>query len=254
MLRPRVIPCLLVSDGGLVKTRRFRSPQYVGDPNNAIRIFNEKEADELIVIDIGASRHGRGPDLQLIAEFAGECYMPVTYGGGVTSVEDAARILALGVEKVCVQSAVAASPRLVSDLAARFGSQAVVVSVDVRRGAWGREQARFSAPGARPIRDWQAWMSSLVDAGAGEVLLTSVDREGTMEGMDIDLITRASSAIDVPLIANGGVSSLDDISAAFAAGASAVAAGAYFVFYGPHRAVLISYPDESAFESLAVRR
>ena len=247
------MPCLLVSEGGLVKTRRFREPQYVGDPNNAIRIFNEKQADELIVIDIGASRSGRGPDLKLIAEFAGECFMPVTYGGGVTSVEDAARILALGVEKVCVQSAVARSPRLVADLASRFGSQAVVVSVDVRRGLWGREQARFSVPGARPNRDWEAWMSSLVDAGAGEVLLTSVAREGTMEGMDLDLIRRASSAIDVPLIANGGVSSLDDVQQAFLAGASAVAAGAYFVFYGPHRAVLISYPDEKAIEALTVR-
>jgi cyclase len=247
------MPCLLVSEGGLVKTRRFRSPQYVGDPNNAIRIFNEKEADELIVIDIGASRSGRGPDLKLIAEFAGECFMPVTYGGGVTSVDDAARIFALGVEKVCVQSAVARSPQLVADLASRFGSQAVVVSVDVRRGPWGREQARFSGPGARPIRHWEAWMSSLVDAGAGEILLTSVDREGTMEGMDLDLIRRASSAIDVPLIANGGISSLDDVQQAFLAGASAVAAGAYFVFYGPHRAVLISYPDEKAIEALTVR-
>lgn len=245
------MPCLLLSEGGLVKTRRFRSPQYVGDPNNAIRIFNEKEADELIVIDIGASRHGRGPDLPLIADFAGECFMPVTYGGGVTTVADAARILALGVEKVCVQSAVARSPRLVSDLASRFGSQAVVVAVDVRRGRWGREEAMITAPGERSIRDWETWMSSLVDAGAGEILLTAVDREGTLGGVDVDLIHRASSVIDVPLIANGGVSSIEDIGRAFAAGASAVAAGAYFVFYGPHRAVLISYPDEDAFQRLA---
>ena len=248
------MPCLLVSDGALVKTRRFRSPQYVGDPNNAIRIFNEKEADELIVIDIDASRTGRGPDFDLIAEFAGECYMPLTYGGGVRSVDDAAAILALGVEKVCLQSAVARSPRLVSELASRFGSQAVVVSVDVARSPWGREQARFSALGIRSIRDWQSWMAGLVEAGAGEILLTSVDREGTLQGMDLDLIARASDAVDVPLIANGGASNLDDIAAAFAAGASGVAAGAYFVFYGPHRAVLISYPDESAFRALAVRR
>lgn len=250
MLRPRVIPCLLVKGAGLVKTRQFKDPKYVGDPNNAIRIFNSKGADELIVLDIEASRARRGPNLEMIAQFADECYMPVCYGGGISTLDDAARILELGVEKVSIQTAAMSSYSLISAISSRFGSQAVVVSVDVRRARLGGARLYASADRKPVKRSWQQWMAGAVDAGAGEVLLTSVDREGTMTGLDLDLIREASSSVTVPLIASGGASSVADIGAGLAAGASAVAAGSFFVFQGPHRAVLITYLDEEAFTSL----
>jgi len=251
MLRPRVIPCLLLKGSGLVKTQQFRDPKYVGDPNNAIRIFNEKYANELIVLDIEASGLGRGPNFEMIEQFAGECYMPVCYGGGVTTVDQAARILALGVEKISIQSAALEDFRLIHEIASRFGSQAVVLSVDVKRGRLGQDRLFASTRGKAEKRSWLDWMTAGVDAGAGEVLLTSVDREGMASGLDLTLIREASDAIPVPLIANGGVGSLADIADGLSAGASAVAAGTYFVFHGPHRAVLITYLDEQNFIQLA---
>ncbi len=249
MLRPRVIPCLLVSNNGLVKTTRFSHPAYVGDPNNAIRIFNEKEVDELIVLDIEASKTRGGPNLRLIEEFAGECYMPVTYGGGIRSVSDAADVLSLGVEKVSLQSGVIETPTLITDIASRFGSQAVVASVDVVSAGKGRPKVRrYSQLRQQP--PWLSWLKTLQDRGAGEILLTDVDREGTQAGINTNLIQQASSAVQVPLIAHGGVASLSDIQSAINAGASAVAAGSFFVFYGPHRAVLISYLSSADFEYL----
>lgn len=254
MLRPRVIPCLLVKGSGLVKTRKFKDAKYVGDPNNAIRIFNEKCADELIVLDIEATRRGQGPNLSMIEQFTGECYMPVCYGGGITSVDQAARILELGVEKVSIQSAALSDYSLITGIASRFGSQAVVVSVDVKRSRLGGNRLYAAAHERSEKMSWADWMTGAVESGAGEVLLTSVDREGTLEGMNIELITEAAGLVPVPLIAHGGVNSSTDIGNALAAGASAVAAGAYFVFHGPHRAVLITYLDESEFDSLAAAR
>ncbi len=249
-----MIPCLLTRGGGLVKTRQFRDAKYVGDPNNAIRIFNEKGADELIVLDIEASRQDRSPNFDMISEFAGECYMPVCYGGGVRSVEDAARIFALGVEKVSIQTSALSDYSVISSIASRFGSQSVVVSVDVKRARLGGDRLYASSEGKGLRRSWLDWMTGAVQAGAGEVLLTCVDKEGTLEGLDLDLISQAAEAVPVPLIANGGVGSLSDISAGLAAGASAVTAGAYFVFHGPHRAVLITYLDESDFTTLGAGR
>ena len=239
MLRPRVIPCLLLSPsrGGLVKTRRFREPKSVGDPINAVRIFNEKEVDELMVLDIDATGEGRGPDFERIEELAGECFMPLCYGGGIRTAEEAKTIFSLGVEKVALQSVFLDDPHVVRQIADHGGEQAVVVSLDVERDWLGRQRLR----GARS-RDWRDALKDAVGAGAGEILLTSVDREGTLGGMDTGLIAEASAMVDVPLIANGGASSLADIQAAVKAGASAVAAGAFFVFHGPHRAVLITYP------------
>ncbi len=254
MLRPRVIPCLLVKGTGLVKTRRFKEPKYVGDPNNAIRIFNEKSADELIVLDIEASRAGRGPNLSMIEQFAGECYMPLTYGGGVRSIDEASRIYELGVEKISIQTAALQDFTLISSIASRFGSQAVVVSVDVKHARIGGARLFAAAAQKTKKRSWRDWINEAVDAGAGEVLLTSVDREGTLAGLDLELIREAADSVPVPLIANGGVGSLTDIGDGLAAGASAVAAGSYFVFHGPHRAVLITYLDESNFETLGANR
>ena len=250
MLKHRVIPCLLLRNGGLVKTRRFSDPTYVGDPINAIRIFNDKEADELMVLDITASRDGREPNYALIEQVAGECFMPLCYGGGIRTVEQARRLLALGVEKVCLQTAALADPTLVTRIAERGGSQAVLVSIDVRKNWRGRYKL-YAASSGRPLdRPWLDQLRQLVDAGAGEVLLNAVDRDGMMSGMDLDLIRAASTSIPVPLIAVGGAGSLEHIRQAIDAGASAVAAGAFFVWHGPHRAVLITYPKYQELERL----
>lgn len=250
MLKHRVIPCLLLSNGGLVKTTKFAKPVYVGDPINAIRIFNDKEADELMVLDISASREGREPEYALIEQFAGECFMPLCYGGGIRTMEQARRLLSLGVEKVCLQTAAYRDPTIVTQIAERGGSQAVLVSVDVKRNWLGRPKLFAAATGKTLDDPWIGRLQALVDAGAGEVVLNAVDRDGTMTGMDLELIREASSSVGVPLIALGGAGSLGDIKDAVTAGASAVAAGAFFVFHGPHRAVLITYPPYDELERL----
>jgi imidazole glycerol-phosphate synthase subunit HisF len=250
MLKQRVIPCLLLRNGGLYKTVKFANPKYVGDPINAIRIFSDKEVDELMVLDIGASKEGREPDYALIEQFAGECFMPLCYGGGVRTVEQARQLFALGVEKVCLQTAAMADMSLVTRIAERFGSQSVLVSADVKRNIFGKRQLYGAASGKTVSTPWLDYLRSAVAAGAGEVVLNAVDRDGTMQGMDLDMIREASAALPVPLVAVGGAGSLADIKAAIDAGASAVSAGAFFVFHGPHRAVLITYPRYQELEAL----
>lgn len=249
MLKHRVIPVLLLCNGRVVKTAKFASPRYIGDPLNTIRIFNEKEVDELIVLDIMASREKRGPNFAIVEDLAGECFMPLCYGGGISTLEQAKRLFALGVEKVSIQSATESSLALVGSIAHKFGSQAVVASIDIKSGRIGGYRLYWSASGATD-RNWQEHLRRVVDAGAGEVLLNSVDQDGTMSGVDTRLIGMASSAIRVPLIALGGVGCLDDIKKAVDAGASAVAAGAFFVFQGKHRAVLITYPSYTSLEDI----
>lgn len=250
MLKHRVIPALLLSEGGLVKTRQFKNPKYIGDPINAIRIFNDKEVDELMVLDIVASKRGREPDYDMIELFAGECFMPLCYGGGVSTVEQAARIFDLGVEKISLQSAVLSDISLITRLADRYGSQSIVVSVDVKRNWLKRPELYESRTGKNNRQPWLDFARQVVAAGAGEILLNAVDRDGEMQGMDLELIREASGTLQVPLVALGGVGSLQDIRAAVDAGASAVAAGAYFVLHGPHRAVLITYPLYKELELL----
>lgn len=250
MLRTRVIPCLLLQNGGLVKTVRFSKPKYVGDPINAIRIFNEKEVDELMVLDILASREGREPDFALIEQFAGECFMPLCYGGGVRTIEQARQLFALGVEKICLQSAALKNPSLISELAGRFGSQSIVVSVDVKRNWLNKTRLYESFSGKTSQHGWMEFMHDMVKRGAGEIVLNAVDRDGSMQGYDLELLQQATDSISVPLIALGGAGSLDHLKQAIKAGASAVAAGSLFVFHGPHRAVLISYPKYQELEHL----
>lgn len=250
MLKHRVIPALLLYNGGLVKTLKFKTPKYVGDPINAIRIFNEKEVDELMVLDILASKGGREPNYALIEEFAGECFMPLTYGGGITTIAQADRLFSLGIEKICLQTAVLRNPLLITQLAERFGSQSVMVSIDVKRNWLGKPHLYTSADRKMRSESWLDLTKRLVDAGAGEVLLNAVDKDGTLAGPDLELVRLAAASLHVPLIAVGGVSGLADIKAAVDAGASAVAAGAYFVYHGPHRAVLITYPKYNELEQL----
>ena len=233
-----------------MKTKRFKNSIYVGDPVNAIRIFNEKEVDELMVLDIDASKKNQEPNYELISRIAEECFMPLAYGGGIKNIEQAKRIYTCGVEKICIQSAALENPNMVAELASIFGSQSVMVSIDIKRNWRGKLEIYSSSTGRSLKKDCLETIKILVQSGAGEILLNSVDRDGTLLGPDLDLIKFISNAIDVPLIAVGGVSSLSDIRAAVDAGASAVAAGAFFVFHGPHRAVLITYPKYHELERL----
>ena len=240
MIRHRIIPVLLLKDGGLYKTTKFGKPSYVGDPINAVKIFNDKEVDELIVIDIEATKSGRPPDFAMAEWLAEECFMPLCWGGGIRTADDAGQLFKLGIEKVSLQSAALADMGLVTQLAGRHGTQAVVVSVDVEKDWLGRQRLRTA--NGKDKRGWQDVVRAAAAAGAGEILLTSVEREGSRAGMDVALIGEAAALVDVPLIAHGGAGSLTDIKAAIDAGASAVAAGAWFVWQGPHKAVLITYP------------
>ena len=242
MLKHRVIPCLLLRNRGLVKTLKFKNPKYVGDPINAIRIFNEKEVDELLVLDIEASKTNKEPNYDLIEQFAGECFMPLAYGGGIQTVDQAKRLFSIGVEKIALQTSALNNLKLVSDIASRYGNQSVVVAIDIKKSFLGRYRLYSSATGKLLDQDWIEFLKSAVDAGAGEILLNAVDKDGTLSGIDTSLIRKASNFCAVPLIATGGVGSLDDLKSAVNSGANAVAAGAFFVYHGPHRAVLITYP------------
>jgi len=253
VLKHRVIPTLLLRNGGLVKTRRFKDPVYVGDPINAIRIFNEKEVDELIVLDIEASRSRQGPDFSMIELFAGECFMPLAYGGGIRTLEDAARIFGLGVEKICLQTSVLSDVLIIRRIAERYGSQSIIVSIDIKRDWRKRPRVYASTAGKTLSPNWLDYARAVTDAGAGEIMLNAVDRDGMMTGYDIQLITELSKTVSVPVIALGGGGSLEHMRDAVLAGASAVAAGSFFVFHGPHRAVLISYPNyENMMRALEV--
>lgn len=252
MLRPRIIPCLLVHDGGLVKTERFEKPKYVGDPINAVKIFNEKETDELIVVDIDASVRGAVPDFKLISHLAAECRMPLCYGGGVKTAEQAKRIIGLGVEKVAISSAALHDPQLVSVTAREIGSQSVVVVLDVRRNKGGGYEV-CTHNGNRSTG------KSAVDAavqaesfGAGEIVVNSIDHDGRMDGYDLALAGSIRRAVRVPITVLGGAGSLEHIRALFGhCGVVGAAAGSLFVFKGPYRAVLINYPTPAQKDDLA---
>ena len=249
MLKARVIPCLLLRKRGLVKTTSFKDPVYVGDPINAVRIFNEKEVDELVFLDITATSEKKDPPLQVITEIAGECFMPLCYGGGVRSVEQIRTILGLGVEKVAINSAAAEDPGLVTRAAREFGCQSIVVSIDVKKSLLGRQQVVTHGGKKALDVDPVTYARRMEAVGAGELMVTSVERDGTMKGYDVALVRKIVDAVSIPVIACGGAGSLSDFKAVVGeGGASAAAAGAMFVFHGKHRAVLISYPARADIE------
>lgn len=250
MLKNRVIPCLLLKNGGLYKTIKFANPKYVGDPINAIRIFNEKEVDELMVLDISASKENKEPDYDLIEKFAGECFMPLAYGGGIRTVEQARKLFSLGVEKISIQTSALSNLKLVSEIASLYGNQSIVVSIDIKKNIFGKYMVYSSSKGRTLKHEWKQLLKDVIAAGAGEILLNAVDKDGTLSGTDTTLIKSAASICTVPLIAIGGIGSLSDIKSAVNAGANAVAAGAYFVYHGPHRAVLITYPKYKELEQI----
>lgn len=245
MARARVIPCLLLRNHGLVKTRKFKDAVYLGDPVNAVRIFNEKEVDELVLLDIDASKEAREPDYELIAEIAGECFMPIAYGGGVRTFDQARRLIRCGVEKIVINSAVFESYGLIEEISQTFGSQAVIGAIDIKKTLLGGYRVVAKSASVEIRTSLDEHVQNLVAAGVGEIFLNSVDRDGTMEGYDLALIRRVTTKISVPLIACGGAGSVQDLySAVHDGGASAVAAGSMFVFHGKLRAVLISYPQD----------
>jgi len=251
MLKTRIIPCLLLKERGLVKTIKFKDPTYVGDPINAVRIFNEKEVDELILLDITATIENRKPNIELIRDIAGECFMPLAYGGGIRSLEDIRNIFFVGAEKVVLNSYAVENPAFVREASAVFGSQSIVVSIDVKRTLLGKYEVYYASGGRNAKIDPVKHAVRMAELGAGEIFLNSIDRDGTQKGYDLELIRRVASAIDVPMVACGGAGSLNDfVSAVYEGGASAVAAASMFVFHGKHRAVLIQYPKYSVLEKL----
>jgi imidazole glycerol-phosphate synthase subunit HisF len=254
MLRPRIIPCLLVHDRGLVKTRQFADPTYVGDPVNTVRIFNEKEVDELIVVDIDATVRGQEPNYQLIGELAAECRMPLTYGGGIRSVAQIKRIIKLGVEKVAIGAAAIRDPDLIASAAAKVGSQSIAVVADTRPGRAGRYDV-FTHNGREPAGLTVDQVADLAQSrGAGELILNNIDRDGMGTGYDLDLVQRCRVRISLPITVMGGAGKLDDIRALVGRFQTiGAAAGSLFVFKGKHRAVLINYPDRQRKESLFAR-
>ncbi len=253
MLRPRIIPCLLVKNGGLAKTVQFDKPKYVGDPINAVRIFNEKEVDELIVMDIDASAQAREPDYALIKHLAAECRMPLCYGGGVKTVGQIQKIISLGVEKVALSSAAIGTPELISDAAARVGSQSIVVVMDVKKkGLISGRYEIFTHNGTQSTGLHPVDFAKRAEAlGAGEVVVNSIDRDGVMEGYDLDLIAQVRGAISLPMTVMGGAGTLKDIAALIDSfGLIGAAAGSLFVFKGKYRAVLINYPSRAEKDAL----
>lgn len=243
MLRARVIPCLLLLQRRLVKTVKFKSPRYVGDPINAVRIFNDKEVDELVVLDIGATPAGAEPDFELLENLASEAFMPFAYGGGIRTVDQIRRLYSLGIEKIILNTAAASDPDFVAEAVSLAGSSSVVVSIDVRRN-WRGKSSVWTKNGTTDTGfDPVSYARRMASLGAGEILLTAIDRDGMMEGYDLPLVRAVTEAVDIPVIAAGGAGNLEHLRGAVENGAAAVAAGSMFVFHGKHRAVLITYPD-----------
>jgi cyclase len=250
MLRPRITPCLVIQNGGLVKTVNFGSPKYVGDPLNAVRIFNEKEVDEIVVLDIDASVHGHEPDYTLIRHLAAECRMPLCYGGGVKTVEQVGRIISLGVEKVAISSAAIADPGLIGRAAEVVGSQSIAVVLDVKALRGGYEVYTHNGTRATGL-DALAFARRAEQEGAGEIVVNAIHCDGVMKGYDLALARAIRDATSLPLTILGGAGSLQDIGALLGAvGTIGAAAGSLFVFKGRLRAVLISYPSRDDKDAL----
>lgn len=244
MKRIRVIPSLLLQKGGLVKSVKFKDHKYVGDPINAVRIFNEKEVDELVLLDISARAEKRPPNIRQIKEIAGEAFMPLAYGGGITRLDEIRELIVAGVEKAVLNSAAFTNPTLVEEGAKYVGSQSIVVSIDVKKNVWGKYKV-YTENGTRNTGiDPLDYARQMEKAGAGELLLNAIDRDGTFSGYDTELIRQVSAGVGIPLVAIGGAARVDDFLPAVRSGASAISAASMFVFQGPHRAVLISYPGQ----------
>jgi cyclase len=242
MVQNRFIPCLLLRDGGLVKTEKFKKHKYIGDPINAVKIFNDKEVDELIFLDIDASKEKRGPNFEVLKDLASECFMPFGYGGGIKDLFEIEKLLKIGIEKIIINKSALDSDILLKESVAHFGSSTIVAAIDVKKNIWGKKMV-YDHTTNKCLEFYPNQLAQkYCDLGVGEIFLNSVDLDGTFLGYDLDLISSISKQVSVPLIASGGASSISNLQDAIASGASASSAGSLFVFQGPHKAVLISYP------------
>ena len=251
MFRPRVIPCLLLKNKGLVKTVNFKNPIYIGDPINAVRIYNEREADELIFLDITASKEKRSLPYDLIQKIADEAYMPFAVGGGITNIDQIKKLFNIGTEKVVINTTSVLNPILIEKAASIFGSQSIVVSIDVKKNFWG-EYDVFILGGTKVTKiDPVEHAKKMEMMGAGEIFINSIDKDGTMQGYDLEIIHKIADSVNIPVIACGGAGQIDDFSKAVnEGGASAVAAGSLFVFYGSRKGVLINYPEKDELKDI----
>jgi cyclase len=249
MLGIRVIPCLLLRNRGLVKTVKFKDPTYIGDPINAVKIFNEKEVDELIFLDITATNEHRKPNFDLITDIATECFMPFCYGGGIRDIETMKKLFTLGVEKIAINSYAIEYPEFIKKAARLFGDQAIVISIDVKKNMWGKYEVYTHSGTKNTKLDAVDYAKKAEVSGAGEILVTSIDRDGMMQGYDLDLLKEITNSVSIPVIANGGAGILGHFSdAVHKAHISAVAAGSMFVYYGKQKGILINYPSRKELE------
>jgi cyclase len=248
---PRLIPVLLLQDNGLVKTKRFKNPTYIGDPINAVKIFNEKQVDELVFLDIRATLKGYSPNFDCISEIASECFMPFAYGGGIKSIEHIQKIIRLGAEKVIINSALYSNPDIIRQASEQFGRQSIIASIDVKKDIFGQYKI-FSSGGTKKQKESiKDVIHKAQNYGAGEILINNIDLDGQMTGYDEKLFSQISSKIDVPLIACGGAGSMQDFRNLYQTGyVDALAAGSFFVFQGKHNAVLITYPHYSKVKEI----
>ena len=254
MILPRIIPCLLLKEKGLVKGTQFKRHQYIGDPINAVHIFNDKEVDELMFLDIIATKEKRIPPLDLIEVIADQCLMPFGVGGGIRTTEEIRQILSVGAEKVCICSAAHDNPDLIREASDKFGVQSIVVSIDVNKNFWGKYEVYKNCGTKSTGQDPVVFAKKMAEQGAGELLINSIDRDGIMKGYDIELILSITNAVNVPVIALGGAGSLNDIKEVIHHGkASAAAAGSLFVYHGPRKAVLINYPSDKEKEIIYIK-
>ena len=250
MFRPRVIPTLLLEHNQLVKTEKFKSPTYIGDPVNAIKVFNDKGVDEIVVLDITASKEGRKPDIEFISYMCGEAFMPFSYGGGITTVDEIKRLIKGGVEKVVLNASIQKDLNLIKSAAKEIGNQSIVACVDIKSNWLGKQMVYSHQTGKNLKVDIIQHIEALQSAGCGEIILQSVDQDGTMKGYDLNLIEKVSKICTVPLVVLGGVGSFKHLEDGISAGASAASAGSYFVFHGKHKAVLITYPTQEELAKL----
>lgn len=245
----RVIPVLLIKGNGLYKTRKFQNPSYVGDPINTIKIFNDKEVDEIIILDIDASKKNLSPNFNLIKEIASECFMPLTYGGGISSIDQAAKLFNLGVEKICLQTSTLTNIELIKELISEFGSSSIAACIDIKKNFFGRH-VLYSHSNKRLKLKPIELLDELNALGIGEIILQQVDNDGELKGQDLEILSEFARKSFAPIVSLGGIGSLDDLNEAFKMGANAVAAGSFFVYHGVHRAVLITYPSQRDFNRL----
>ena len=245
MLRTRVIPCLLLEDGGLVKTTQFKNSVYIGDPINSVRIYNELEVDELMFLDIKASRYAHKPPFKIIAEIANECFMPFSYGGGITTLDDAKKLFDLGVEKVVLNTVLHTNPNLISEIAKYYGTQSITVAFDVKKSFFGGYHIYVANGSKKVAKSFLEYILGIEELGIGEILINSIDCDGSMSGFDTELIERVSSRVNVPVVALGGAGQLSDLAKAKKAGASAIGLGSIAVFQNKSRGILINFPTKA---------